>query len=131
MIIELTWYEQPGGRKYESPMGGEIEAAEHLRIDCTECWYTKVQGTDRVQLAVDATNRFGIQPMLLPSFAKSDAPKLLWYEAIYVQYRCCGDDKPRAVLGCGYELQLYGAEQRPSRLIAQLGPKKESREPDQ
>lgn len=129
MIIELTWYEPHGGRKYESPLGGEIEAAEHYRVDCVECWYTKLKITDLEDetLAQWVLDRFGISPDLLPMQASTD---LQWYEAIYVRYRCPGDTDYQALMGIGYTLQLYGAEQRPNRLSAKLGPPREEVEND-
>ncbi|KKN31485.1 hypothetical protein LCGC14_0823580 [marine sediment metagenome] len=130
MIIELTWYEPDGGRKYESPLGGEIEAMEYYRIDCVECQYTKIRMKPEDVEAKDAyagwiEKRFGMprdRVSLLPSLADTTAPLPVWFEAIFVQYRCSGDAKSKALLGIGYELQLYGAEQRPSRLVAQMGP---------
>jgi len=126
MIIELSWYEPEGGRQCIG-FSDLTEAAEHYRIDCVECWYTKVHWTaeEVLQHGFDADwleQRFKIAPKLLP-LPPPEEMNRRWFEAIYLQYRCLGDTEAKALLGVGYYLRLYGAEPRPTQIVAELGPK--------
>ena len=117
MIIELQHFEPQDGRQYERSMGGEMAAIERIRIDCVECQYTKVK-LPGDELDTTKLQQYGQAPQLLPSCSIKGRQ---WHEVILVQYRCANEE-PRCLAGVGYILMLYGAEPRPTRLEALLGP---------
>lgn len=119
MIIELQLYHPQDGRQYESPVGGEISAVDRIRIDCAECSYTKVKVAGDSVFSHSFTKYFNQVPEVLDHCSVEG---LQWYEAILVQYRCGQEAKQRCLVGIGYTLMLYGAEPRPTRLEAMLGP---------
>lgn len=117
MIIELTHIEPDDGRHYCSSVGQDVPALERLRLDVQTSYYTKhkVESLEELQELVGQ----------IPCLPHQDVTGLKWFEFITLRYQRAGETTDELLIGIGYTLTLYGAEVRPTRLHAELGPAKE------
>ena len=127
MIIELVRIEPEGGRNYYSARVGDILALECLRLEVQSAWYTKfkVESQEELQQIITKTFRGKVDTTAEAVYlCHGGVTGLRWFEAVCVLYRRAGEAHDELAVGIGYTLTLYGAEARPTRLYAELGPVK-------